>query len=170
MLRPWRKHKEVKRFGADVDNAVKWEHGVLQSVVKVHLLALTEEGYFPYDNLCKLIDPRPAEPHVVAAVRQELGGVGAAIQIANSAYHAPFAQSSRLDFAVADVDGSRQLVQIWFHLDVDGHVLSCVALCDRMGGNRFRITAESVLIHTSCIIEPCIYHVEGDTVLIAPTL
>lgn len=165
-----RKHKEVKRFGTDVDNTVRWEHGVLQSVVKVHLLALTEDNYFPHDNLCKLVDPRPAEPHVVAAVRHELGGVGADIKIAHTAFHAAFSQSSRLDFVVADVDGCRQVVQIWFHLDVDGHVLSCVAQCDRLGGNRFKISSESVLIHTKCIIEPCIYHVEGDVVVIAPTL
>ena len=163
-----RKRKEIKRFGTEVDNTTSFEYGVLKSVVKSHLLALSDDAYFPMDDCCKLLDPRPAQPHVIAAVRHELGGVGSVVNVSFTAYHAPFQQSSRLDIAVVTVDGTRQVAQVWYHLDVDGHALSCVALCAKLGGNRFRLTNEPVLIHTRSICDTCIYRLEGDQFLVAP--
>jgi hypothetical protein len=164
-----RKHKEVKRYGEQVDNASKsFEKGIMESVLHLHLRVLQEMDTYPCQDPY-LVNPHPASSSIVEALCQSLDFEGDVLR-SNTAFFGPMKQCSRFDVVSVKVDARHDIGQVWFHVDIGGTLFTCVSFWDKLGSNQFRIKDDPVLVLTSCIMDTCCYRRVNDTALVAPQL
>jgi hypothetical protein len=162
-----RKHKEIKRYADQVDNtAFSYERSVLESCLRVHLDSLSCPDEMP-TVLPSLINPSNAALQLTLVLHQALGS-SSAILVSNDAYYGPSQRCSRGDVVVADINGSYDICQVWFHLSCENTCYSCVSVWQKIGDNRYRKADVPVIVHLASIKDSCTYQLDGQVALIAP--
>ena len=153
-LQPCRKHRVIKRFANPRHNTVQYDRGILEEATVQHLFELRSSL-----TVSDLVDPRPAPPKMIEAVRAFYPG-------ADGLCTARIAMVRCRAVCVGDVvvcqDGDRQFVaEVFFHVKFGTTLLTCLsewALCTAKDGHlRVRVADDPRLVPLTTILESCVY-------------
>ena len=140
-------------------NTTSFDKGVLEDMTVQHLYDLR----YPLTGFL-LRESRPAGAKIVAAVRQSLVVPNAADILTGRV-----AMLNSRAVVVGDVvqltDG--MVAEVWFHVEVQGKLWSCVAVWDRVPGGdqhsgKFRRQCHGQLISSSRINQSVIYSIANE--------
>ena len=151
-----RKHKELKRWANQVtnaNNAISFEQGLLEDVVLHQVLALEEwqsrEGIF-------LKNGRPASDDI-ASYCIALGRGKPMEASPRASYDASVRGESisKGDVVLYEPIPNRALsvAQVWFHLEVGPHLLTCLSPWQAKGANIFEMHDEPCIVPLETIVE-----------------
>lgn len=164
-----RKHREVKRFGDHHTSATQnssFERSLLESVTLTSFRYL-EEFVAPGD--VALVNARPASTILQAhAVKHLEVPINTPVEAAEVAFFRTNETVQRGDVAIAVIDSTPTVGEIWLHLGIQGEILTCWSPWVPLGKNRFHIQKQPCFIPTSSIERVCIYRTEGDKALVVP--
>jgi len=164
-----RKHKEIKRYGQEVDNTHQgFERGILEAVLYVHLACLGESGFFA-GATPHLVGQKPASSELAACILQELGITDdVEVLCSKQACVSPGQFCSRNDVIVVRGAGRPTVGQVWFHFQIEGECLTCFAPWPSLGNNTFQVRAEPDFVFTADVMDTATYTLRGDQALLAP--
>jgi hypothetical protein len=164
-----RKHKEIKRYANEVCNCNRsFEGSVTESVLAVQIEALSQRCNLPSSSV-HLVTPLPAPTNLARVVRDVLQLDDTYIvRTSTSAQYALMQRCAKGDLAVAMLDGTLSVCQVWFHAEVADECISCVSVWPSLGNNMFQVRSVPTLIPTRDIVDTCVYRLDGDTAQVAP--
>lgn len=166
-----RKHKELKRYGSDSSNANRttgYEKGLLQQCVLNQLEVM--KGVKAFDSIY-LVHPAHADAALATEARRFLQcSPLVTVLFAHDCYMVGGRLCAANDLALADLESTERVVEIWYHLQVGEQFLSVVSPLEPAGVNQFKKMDAPVFIFTGGIKKCVIYRFteNPEVVAIAP--
>lgn len=162
-----RKHKQIKKFGNELDNTSNdFEKNVILNQLFCQLESLKKKPSLSVDSV-HLVSPKTAPPKLATVVCQV---IQQPVEILTS-IEAVVGMSQRCfkgDVVRCSVDGSACVGEVWFHVSALDHCLSCVSIWENTGDHKYKVKERLILLPAVQIEHVCTYKRQADSVHIVP--